>query len=195
MKIGYARVSTTGQSYEIQEEKLKAAGCEKVLAEKLSGKSADNRKALQTLIEYVREGDTVMVTKLDRLARSVSDAVKIVEALEAKGVDFVVLDNASIDTRTPQGKMVFHILAAVGEMERSLINERTAEGREKAMAEGVKFGRKEALSEARVKQLREDAKTFTGSKTELGKKYGISRATVYRLLPDSPTPSTVPLMD
>lgn len=184
MKIGYARVSTTGQSYEIQEEKLKAAGCEKVLAEKLSGKSTDNRKALQTLIEYVREGDTVMVTKLDRLARSVSDAVKIVEALEAKGVDFVVLDNASIDTRTPQGKMVFHILAAVGEMERSLINERTAEGREKAMAEGVKFGRKEALSEGQVQQLREDAKTFTGSKTELGRKYGISRATVYRLLPE-----------
>ena len=184
MKIGYARVSTTGQSYEIQEEKLKAAGCEKVLAEKLSGKTTDNRKALQTLIEYVREGDTVMVTKLDRLARSVSDAVKIVEALEAKGVDFVVLDNASIDTRTPQGKMVFHILAAVGEMERSLINERTAEGREKAMAEGVRFGRKDALSEAQVKQLREDAKTFTGSKTELGRRYGISRATVYRLLPE-----------
>lgn len=125
-----------------------------------------------------------MVTKLDRLARSVSDAVKIVEALEAKGVDFVVLDNASIDTRTPQGKLVFHILAAVGEMERNLINERTAEGREKAMAEGVKFGRKEALSEAKVQQLREEAKSFTGSKTELGKKYGISRATVYRLLPE-----------
>src|SRR5690349_4832672 len=147
MKIGYARVSTTGQSYDIQEQKLKEAGCEKVLAEKLSGKSADNRKALQTLLEFVREGDTVMVTKLDRLARSVSDAVNIVEALEAKGVDFVVLDNASIDTRTPQGKMVFHILAAVGEMERSLINERTAEGRQKAMEEGVKFGRKEALND------------------------------------------------
>jgi DNA invertase Pin-like site-specific DNA recombinase len=107
-----------------------------------------------------------------------------VEALEAKGVDFVVLDNAAIDTRTPQGKMVFHILAAVGEMERSLINERTAEGREKAMKEGVKFGRKEALSEAQVQQLRKEAKTFTGSKAELGKKYGISRATVYRLLPE-----------
>lgn len=182
MKVGYARVSTIGQSYEIQEEKLKEAGCEKVLAEKLSGKTTDNRKALQDLIEYVREGDTVMVTKLDRLARSVSDAVKIVEALEAKGADFVVLDNASIDTRTPQGKMVFHILAAVGEMERSLINERTAEGREKAMAEGVRFGRKVALNDAKMRDLREEAKTFTGSKADLGKKYGISRATVYRLL-------------
>jgi DNA invertase Pin-like site-specific DNA recombinase len=182
MKIGYARVSTAGQSYEIQEHKLRNEGCEKIIAEKQSGKTADDRKALQSLIEFAREGDTVMVTKLDRLARSVSDAVKIVEALEAKGVHFAVLDNASIDTRTPQGKMVFHILAAVGEMERSLINERTAEGREKAMAEGVRFGRKEALSGDKVLALRHEAKTFTGSKTDLGNKYGISRATVYRLL-------------
>jgi DNA invertase Pin-like site-specific DNA recombinase len=182
MKIGYARVSTTGQSFEIQEQKLRAAGCEKIMAEKQSGKTTDNRKALQDLIEFARAGDTVMVTKLDRLARSVSDAVKIVEALEAKLVDFVVLDNASIDTRTPHGKMVFHVLAAVGEMERSLINERTAEGREKAMAEGVRFGRKEALSSAEVRKLRKEAKTFTGSKADLGRRYGISRATVYRLL-------------
>lgn len=185
MKVGYARVSTTGQSYEIQEQKLREAGCEKVMAEKQSGKVADSRQELQKMLEFVREGDTVMVTKLDRLARSVSDAVKIVEALETKRVDFVVLDNASIDTRTPQGKMVFHILAAVGEMERSLINERTAEGRHKAMQEGVKFGRKEALNDAEVRKLREEAKTFIGSKAELGKKYGISRATVYRLLEEA----------
>lgn len=182
MRIGYARVSTTGQSFEIQEHKLREAGCEKIMAEKQSGKTADKRKALQDLIEFARAGDTVMVTKLDRLARSVSDAVKIVEALEAKQVDFVVLDNASIDTRTPHGKMVFHVLAAVGEMERSLINERTAEGRKKAMAEGVRFGRNLALTDAKMRNLREEAKTFTGSKTELGRKYGISRATVYRLL-------------
>lgn len=194
MKIGYARVSTTGQSYEIQEQKLREAGCEKITAEKQSGKTADDRKALQDLIGFARTGDTVIVTKLDRLARSVSDAVKIVEALEAKGVDFVVLDNASIDTRTPHGKLVFHILAAVGEMERSLINERTAEGREKAMAGGVRFGRKEALSAAEVLKLREEAKTFTGSKADLGRKYGksgISRATVYRLLEEpKDTPPT-----
>ena len=182
MKVGYARVSTTGQSYEIQEQKLREAGCEEVRAEKQSGKTADSRKELQEMLKYVRKGDTVIVTKLDRLARSVSDAVKIIEALEAKGVDFVVLDNASIDTRTPQGKLVFHILAAVGEMERSLINERTAEGRQKAMQEGVKFGRKEALTADKVRKLREEAKTFNGSKAELGKKYSISRATVYRLL-------------
>lgn len=182
MKVGYARVSTTGQSYEIQEQKLREAECERIMAEKQSGKAADSRKELQKMLEFVREGDTVMVTKLDRLARSVSDAVKIVETLEAKGVDFVVLDNASIDTRTPHGKMVFHILAAVGEMERSLINERTAEGRQKAMQEGVKFGRKEALTDAEVRRLRGEARAFNGSKAELGKKYGISRATVYRLL-------------
>lgn len=185
MKVGYARVSTTGQNYEIQEQKLREAGCEEIWAEKQSGKAAESRKELQAMLNYVRTGDTVMVTKLDRLARSVSDAVRIVEALEAKRVDFVVLDNASIDTRTPQGKMVFHVLAAVGEMERSLINERTAEGRQKAKQDGVKFGRKEALTDAEVRKLREEAKTFTGSKAELGKKYGISRATVYRLLEES----------
>jgi DNA invertase Pin-like site-specific DNA recombinase len=189
MKIGYARVSTAGQSYELQEQKLRNEGCEKIIAEKQSGKTADNRKALQTLIEFAREGDTVIVTKLDRLARSVSDAVKIVEELEAKGVDFAVLDNASIDTRTPQGKLVFHILAAVGEMERSLINERTAEGREKAMAEGVRFGRRKALSPDEMRDFREDAKTFIGSKADLGKKHGVSRATVYRLLEE---PQDVP---
>ncbi len=182
MNIGYARVSTTGQSYEIQEQKLRAAGCEDVMAEKQSGKMAENRTELQLLIRTSRPGDTVMVTKLDRLARSVSDAVKTIEALEAKGVGFKVLDCDSIDTTTPQGKMVFHILAAVAEMERSLINERTAEGRKKAMAEGVRFGRKEALSGAQVRKLREEAKTFIGSKADLGRKYGISRATVYRLL-------------
>lgn len=186
MKVGYARVSTTGQSYEIQEQKLLAAGCEEVYAEKQSGKTANDREQLQALIKYVRKGDAVVVTKLDRLARSVSDAIKVVEALEAKGVGFIVLDNESVNTTTPQGKMVFHILAAVGEMERSLINERTAEGRQKAMKEGVKFGRKEALSDAKVLALREEAKTFTGSKAELGKKFGISRATVYRLLEERP---------
>jgi DNA invertase Pin-like site-specific DNA recombinase len=89
---------------------------------------------------------TLLVTKLDRLARRVSDVTKRVEKLEAQGVDLVVLDNSGIDTRTPQGKLIFHILAAVGELERSLINERTAEGREKAMRVGVKFGRKESLT-------------------------------------------------
>lgn len=182
MNIGYARVSTTGQSYEIQEQKLRAAGCEDVMAEKQSGKTAENRTELQLLIRTSRPGDTVMVTKLDRLARSVSDAVKTIEALEAKGVGFKVLDNDSIDTTTPQGKMVFHILAAVAEMERSLINERTAEGRKKAMAEGVRFGRNPALTDAKSRNLREEAKTFIGSKADLGRKYGISRATVYRLL-------------
>jgi DNA invertase Pin-like site-specific DNA recombinase len=182
MNIGYARVSTTGQSFEIQEQKLRAAGCERIYSEKQSGKTTEDRKKIQAMIGNVRPGDTVIVTKLDRLARSVSDAVKIIEALEKEGVGFKVLGDASIDTTTPQGKMVFHILAAVAEMERSMINERTAEGRKKAMAEGVRFGRKEALSVAEVRKLREEAKTFTGSKADLGTKFGISRATVYRLL-------------
>jgi DNA invertase Pin-like site-specific DNA recombinase len=184
MKIGYARVSTTGQSYELQKQKLTEAGCERIMTDKRSGKSTEGREGLQDILEFVREGDTLMVTKLDRLARSVSDITKIVDKLEAKRVDLVVLDNTGIDTRTPQGKLIFHILSAVGELERSLINERTAEGREKAKREGVKFGRKEILTPGQIEQLRAEAPTFTGSKAALGDKYGISRATVYRLLPE-----------
>jgi DNA invertase Pin-like site-specific DNA recombinase len=184
MKIGYARVSTTGQSYDIQEQKLREAGCERVMTDKRSGKTTEGRDGLQDVLEFIRDGDTLVVTKLDRLARSVSDITKIVEKLEAKGADLVVLDNSGIDTTTPQGKLIFHILAAVGELERSLITERTAEGREKAMREGVKFGRKEVLTPAQLVQLRTDAESFSGSKADLGRKYGISRATVYRLLAD-----------
>jgi DNA invertase Pin-like site-specific DNA recombinase len=186
MKVGYARVSTTGQSLEIQLEKLQEAGCDKeyIYAEKMSGKTTDNRTALEEALRNIRRGETLVVTKLDRLARSVLDLGKIVERLQAKGADLLVLDSPDINTTTPYGKLVFNILGAVGELERSLIVERTSEGRQKARNEGVKFGRKEALSEAQVRQLREEAQTFTGSKTELGKKYGISRATVYRLLPE-----------
>jgi DNA invertase Pin-like site-specific DNA recombinase len=188
MKIGYARVSTIGQSYDIQEQKLREAGCERIMTDKRSGKTTEGRDGLQDVLDFIRDGDTLVVTKLDRLARSVSDVTKIVEKLEAKGADLVVLDNSGIDTTTPQGKLIFHILAAVGELERSLITERTAEGRQKAMREGVKFGRKEALTAAQLDQLRTEAESFIGSKAELGKKYGISRATVYRLLADDGVP-------
>ena len=104
MKIGYARVSTTGQDYETQINKLRVEGCEEIFSEKQSGKSAENREQLQAALKYARKGDVLVITKLDRLARSMSDLWQIVRELEAKGVGFKVLDQTGMDTTTPTGK-------------------------------------------------------------------------------------------
>ena len=176
MKVGYCRVSTVGQTLEAQLEKL--ADCEKVFSEKLSGKDR-NRPELERALEFVREGDTLVVTKLDRLARSLHDLCKVSDLLQEKGVALKVVDQ-SIDTSTPAGKLMFHMIGAIAEFERSLINERTAEGREAALAKGVKFGRKEKLSEEQKLQIVEMCKTM--KKPEVAKHFGISRALVYQII-------------
>ncbi len=181
MKIGYARVSTTGQDYETQLAKLQVEGCEKIFSEKQSGKSADNRLELQRAIEFVREGDVLVVTKLDRLARSMGDLWIIVRELEAKGVAFKVLDQAGMDTSNATGKLLFNILGSIAEFERDLINARTAEGRTAAMAKGVKFGRKEKLTAEQIESLKADFKAGVLSKEAIAKKYGVARNSVYRL--------------
>ena len=181
MKIGYARVSTTGQDYETQLAKLNAEGCEKIFSEKQSGKSADNRFELQRAIEFVREGDVLVVTKLDRLARSMSDLWIIVRELEAKGAAFKVLDQTGMDTSNATGKLLFNILGSIAEFERDLINARTAEGRQAAMAKGVKFGRKEKLTAEQIAELKTDFSAGLLSKEAIAKKYGIARNSVYRL--------------
>lgn len=181
MKIGYARVSTTGQDYETQLAKLNAEGCEKIFSEKQSGKSADNRLELQRAIEFVREGDVLVVTKLDRLARSMGDLWIIVRELEAKGVAFKVLDQAGMDTSNATGKLLFNILGSIAEFERDLINARTAEGREAAMAKGIKFGRKEKLTTEQIDALKADFVAGELSKEAIAHKYGIARNSVYRL--------------
>lgn len=181
MKIGYARVSTTGQDYETQLAKLKAEGCEKIFSEKQSGKTADNRAELQRAIEFCREGDVLVITKLDRLARSMGDLWAIVRELDAKGVGFKVLDQAGMDTTTPTGKLMFNILGSIAEFERDLINARTAEGRQAAKAKGVKFGRKEKLTSEQVEALQADVKAGILSMQAIADKYGIARNSVYRL--------------
>lgn len=185
MKIGYARVSTSGQSLEVQLEALAKAGCEteNIFQEKLSGKVADSRKQLQACLKFIRKGDTLVVTKLDRLARSVYDLHTIAQSLKEKGADLVALDQPEIDTTSKYGKLVFSILGAVAELERDLILERTNEGRLRAKAKGVIFGRKNKLTPSETKKLKQEASTWEGSKADLAEKYGISRSSLYRLCP------------
>lgn len=182
MKIGYARVSTTGQSLEAQIAALHAEGCEEIFEEKLSGKSADTRPQLQSAIHMCRRGDVLICTKLDRLARSMIDLWDIVTKLEAKKTALKVLDQPLIDTTKPEGKVVLSLLGYVAETERQLINERTAQGRERAKQKGVQFGRKASLNEKEMEAFRLEAATWTGSMADLGKKYGVSRASAYRFL-------------
>ena len=133
MKIGYDRVSTTGQKLEVQFDKLTAAGCERIFEEKKSGGSRHEREALAQALTFIREGDQLVITRLDRLARSVLDLSQITAEIAAKKVDLVVLDQ-SIDTGSPTGRLLFHMLAAIGEFERDLIKERAAEGIARAKA-------------------------------------------------------------
>lgn len=182
VKIGYARVSTLGQSLESQIESLTKEGCKKIFQEKASGKSADDREQLQLALGYVREGDVLVVTKLDRLARSMIDLGLIAKRLKDEGVGLKAIDQSGIDTTTATGELLFNILGSVAAFERALINERTAEGRLKAKAKGVKFGAKAKLSEKEVASLKSDLVLFKGSKSELANKYGISRASLYRII-------------
>lgn len=134
--IGYGRVSSVDQKLEIQTEQLKAAGCEKIFAEKMSGKAADNRAELQKCLAYVREGDVLVVTRLDRLGRSLPDLLDIVLGLREKGVEFRALQQC-IDTSTSEGRMMLGIMGTFAEYEREIRAERQREGIEKAKQKGV----------------------------------------------------------
>ncbi|NIB42112.1 recombinase family protein [Pseudomaricurvus alkylphenolicus] len=183
-KVGYARVSSYGQSLESQLDKLAEEGCEEIFQEKRSGTRADNRPVLQECLKYVRKGDLLVVCKLDRLARSVADLHKISEALQDKGVGLNILDQ-KIDTTTNTGRLMFNMLGAIAEFENDLRKERQLEGIEKAKEKGVKFGVKKTLSEEQVEALRADIASGEKSKAALAQEYGISRATLYRYLSSS----------
>lgn len=182
MKIGYARVSTTGQSLEVQLEALKLEGCDEIFQEKESGKVADMREQLQAALKFARKGDMLVVTKLDRLARSVSDLWSIVNQLEAKFVALKVIDQPLIDTSKPEGKVVITLFGYVAETERSLILERTAEGRLKAKAKGVRFGAKPKLTDEALKAAIAEYNLGKLSANDVAKKHGISRSSLYRLM-------------
>ncbi len=138
MKIGYARVSSSGQNLDVQQTALTDAGCEKIYSEKVSG--VGERAELQAALQFLREGDTLVIYKLDRLGRSLKDLLDIIEQLQTKNVSLVSLRD-NIDTGSTAGKLVMHIFASLAEFERDLIKERTEEGRRAARKKGVKFGR------------------------------------------------------
>ncbi|HEY5672165.1 MAG TPA: recombinase family protein [Malonomonas sp.] len=177
-RIGYARVSTTGQDLSLQRDGL--ADCDKIFEEKASGAKGTVMPALEEAMNYVRDGDVFVVTKLDRLARSVLELMQITQVLQDKKCDLKALDQ-DLDTSTPTGRLIFHVLAVIGEFERELITERAREGRERAMAAGVKFGRKPKLSKRKEHELLEMLESVVISKEDLARQFNVSRATVYRL--------------
>jgi DNA invertase Pin-like site-specific DNA recombinase len=177
-RVGYARVSTTGQDLSLQRDRL--TECDKIFEEKASGARGTVRPALEEAMNYVRDGDVFVVTKLDRLARFALELMQITQALQDKQCDLKVLDQ-ELDTSTPTGRLIFHVLAVIGEFERELITERAREGRERAMAAGVKFGRKPKLSKRKERELLDMLDSVDISKEELARQFNVSRATVYRL--------------
>lgn len=176
MIIGYARVSTQDQNPQLQLDALTAAGCEEVFHEKATGVVRE-RPELTACLRTLRKGDTLVVCKLDRLARSLKDLVEIVHDLDSRQVGFKSLTE-SIDTTSSGGRLVFHIFGALAEFEHSLIRERTIAGLAVARARGRKGGRKLALSPADVRKAAAMLADPNITKTEVAKHFGVSRVTL-----------------
>lgn len=176
--IGYARVSSSSQSLELQMEALTAGGCHKIFAEKQSGTTTKGRTALADALSYVRDGDTFVVTRLDRLARSAGDLHAIVKQLTEKNVTFMCISQPAMETRSSTGKLLLGVLASIAEFEADIRRERQREGIEKAKAAGVYQGRKRTIDAAQVIALHDQG--LGGS--EIAKRLNISRASVYRAI-------------
>jgi DNA invertase Pin-like site-specific DNA recombinase len=181
MIYGYARVSTDGQSVEAQVKQLRAAGCEKVVRETASGARAD-RAGLRRALDALGKGDVLMVTRLDRLARSTRDLLNTLAEVAAKGAAFRSLGDAWADTTTAHGRLMLTVVGGLAEFERELIRARTGEGRERAKARGVKMGRKPKLT---PHQMHEAIKRRdTGEPVrEIARTYNVSHSTISRLQP------------
>ena len=184
MLIGYARTSTQDQKYslEAQVEELKAAGCERLYQEEVSSVDSQ-REDLENALDYIREGDVLVVKKLDRLARSVADTVKIQERLEAEKAGLKILD-LDIDTTTPGGRLQFNLFASIAQFEREVMLERQKVGIAKAKADGKYKGRKPTATEVKNKIL-EKAHTTKLTRQQIADEVGCGIATVYRILKDS----------
>lgn len=177
MLVGYARVSSVGQSLDVQLDKL--FDCDKLFQEKQSGTS-NKRIELAACLEYVREGDTLVVTRLDRLARSTLHLCQIAERLDKKGVTLKVLDQ-NIDTSDATGRLLFNMLGAIGQFETEIRSERQMDGIKKAKELGTKFGKERSLSEDNVHVLKLKRKEGVLIR-ELMKEYKLSKASIYRYL-------------
>jgi len=179
MIYGYARVSTDGQTLETQVVSLKAAGATRIFRETASGAQTDRRELARAL-KVLGEGDVLLVTRLDRLARSTRDLLNVLAAITAQVAAFRSLHDAWADTTTPHGRLMLTVLGGLAEFERELIRARTGEGRERAKARGVKLGRRPKLSphQAREALARRDAGEST---REIARTYNVSHSTISRL--------------
>jgi DNA invertase Pin-like site-specific DNA recombinase len=179
--VGYARVSSTGQDHATQVDRLRAAGVEKLFGEKVSGLDRDRPELIRCL-EFARQGDVLVVTKLDRLARSAAHLHQILEILDRKGVGFRVLDDASLDTTTRTGKLVFGILASIAEFETALRRERQMEGIARAKAEGRTGGRPALVTQEVKDEIRRLYTEEQLSIRKIAAQVGFSKTTVQKQL-------------
>ena len=177
-KIGYARASTDDQNLDLQRDALTRAGCTEIYEEKASGKSVE-RIELDHCLRALRTGDSLSVWRLDRLGRSLPDLVRIVGDLEARGIAFESITE-KIETSSAAGKLVFHVFAALAEFERNLIRERTHAGLTAARARGRTGGRRPKLDSKQIREIRALLKDPDVRVTDIAKRYGVSRATVYK---------------
>ena len=178
--LGYGRVSTDGQSLTAQVAELKAAGCTEIFQEKISGAKSD-RKQLARLIARLGAGDVLVVTRLDRLARSTRDLLNMLGAVAEKGAGFKSLRDTWADTTTPHGRLMLTVLGGLAEFERELIRARTGEGRERAKARGVHMGRPSALTPPQQREAlarREAGEALT----DIARTFGVSHTTIGRLI-------------
>jgi DNA invertase Pin-like site-specific DNA recombinase len=181
MKIGYARVSSTGQNEAAQVDILQRHGAEELFIEKVSGTSRSGRVKLEEAIRFARNGDVLMVTRLDRLARSVADLHGIAKELEGKGVDLIATEQ-NIDTTTPHGRLMFNMLGAIAEFETDLRRERQLEGIAKAKAENRYKGRPASIDAEAIL-----AAHRAGDKPQhIAKRFNVARSSVYRVIGSQP---------
>ncbi len=180
MLIGYARVSTFDQNIDLQEDALKKAGCEKIFSDKVSGTKKE-RPGMNEAISHLRAGDTLVIWKLDRLGRSTSNLIDITSRLEAMGVHFQSITDG-IDTKTPAGRFFFHVMAALAQMEREIIVERTKAGLKAAQERGRKGGRKRAMNDSKIEAAK---KLLAGGvpPKDVARNLGVSIPTLYRWCP------------
>ena len=178
-RIGYARVSSAGQSLEVQLSKLKKEKCERVYQEKRSGTNID-RPEFQACMNYLREGDTLVVTRLDRLARSVVHLADLAKRFQKENIDLIVIDQ-KIDTSTSTGRLMFNMLASIAEFENDLRSERQKEGIAKAKENGVRFGRPVKIT-ADLKEEIHSKRAAGATIGQLAKEYKLGEASIYRAL-------------
>jgi DNA invertase Pin-like site-specific DNA recombinase len=180
-KIGYARVSSNTQDYQGQVDALKAFGCERIYSEKVSGKSTNGRRQFEKLMKELLPGDTVVVAKLDRLARSSRDLHNIIHELDGLSCGFLSLGESWCDTTTSHGRLMLTIMGGIAEFERDLIRKRCEEGIVRAKAKGVTFGRKRKLDKEMVRIA---AERYAKGETmaQLAEVYNVNEATIWRAL-------------